>query len=206
MLFIICFTMRGKHNGVGLRHASIYEPGKKLPTWFKKRRFTQGTTTSKFVINPKPQPTGTNSPNSKFTAEERAECLRLIADGMSKYQVAKVFGVARTTIIRWLKQAKFFRKDSGHVKAQVERMVAMHKSGMSQNAIAKELGITQGAVSRRLKPYSQKVQQCTLTKEQVEQMVAMCQAGMSQDAIAKRFGVSQGTVSRQLKKTVQPCS
>lgn len=205
MIAIICFTMRGSHNGIGQRRASIYEPTPKLPTWFRKRKFAPGTP-SKFAINPKPK--GADSPSSNFSAEERAECLKLVADGMSTYQAAKAFGVARTTVIRWAKQAKmpFSPLHRSIAKEQIERMVAMSKSGMSQDAIAKELGITQGAVSRRLKPYSQKAQQCTLTKEQVEEMLAMCQAGMSQDAIAKRFGVSQGTVSRQLKKTVQPCS
>lgn len=148
--------------------------------------------------------------NRRMNPVSDQQIIDAYAEKKSAYVVARLFGLAETTVYRVLQKngiqrlgLEAYRSEARRFTDEQDRhIVELYRSGATYAEIQRQLGGTEYSIKRAIKRQGVSLDPVTpaLTVEEVEQAVLMRKNGVSHSKISLALGRSQSTISRALRK------
>jgi len=141
------------------------------------------------------------------TKEMADEFVKLYEQGYSTRQIAKIYGLEKTTISRWLKKQGVelrVKKTFNVTEDMANEFIKLYTQGLSTHEIARRFNISQSTVHKHLKEKRPDLLRSNqkVTKEMEKCFIELFKKGNHPSEIAERYDLVEETVRRYLRKNV----
>jgi len=139
------------------------------------------------------------------TKEMADEFVKLYEQGYSTRQIAKIYGLEKTTISRWLKKQGVelrVKKTFNVTENMTKEFVKLYAQGLTTYEIARRFNIDQSTVYKHLKEKRPDLLRSNqkVTKEMEKCFIELFKKGNHPSEIAERYDLVEETVRRYLRK------
>lgn len=111
---------------------------------------------------------GKNFSWHKFTDEQKEQMIQMYRDGLTQYQIAKEFGVSRSTIERIVQKSDVIRKTYPLTEERKKEICELYLSGKTIEEICEILHTSSNTISKAFKDNNVKVRQQTYLQRKYE--------------------------------------